>query len=97
MSDQSAEESIQTEFIPNDDGKLEPQSMEDKFFGVKTEIQKPDDSDLKVEVVEETVVNAEPEPKQSAEKPADEDTLDKEIENYSERAGKRINQIKYES
>ena len=36
MSDQSAEESIQTEFIPNNDGKLEPQSMEDKFFGVKS-------------------------------------------------------------
>jgi hypothetical protein len=96
MSDQSAEESIQTEFIPNNDGKLEPQSMEDKFFGVKTEIQKPDNSDLKVEVVEEAEVTAQPEPKQSAEKPADEDTLDKEIENYSERAGKRINQIKYE-
>ena len=94
MSDQSAEESIQTEFTPNSEGKLEPQTMEDKFFGVKTEIQKTDDSDLKVEVVDEDAVI--PEPKQTAEKPVDDETLDKEISDYSERAGKRINQIKYE-
>ena len=65
MSDQSAEESIQTEFTPNSEGKLEPQTMEDKFFGVKTEIQKTDNSDLKVEVVDEDAVI--PEPKQTAE------------------------------
>jgi|TARA_R100000149_G_scaffold7023_1_gene2001 hypothetical protein len=94
MSDQSAEESIQTEFTPNSEGKLEPQTMEDKFFGVKTEIKKTDDSDLKVEVVDEDAVI--PEPKQTAEKPVDDETLDKEISDYSERAGKRINQIKYE-
>ena len=94
MSDQSAEESIQTEFTPNSEGKLEPQTMEDKFFGVKTEIQKTDDSDLKVEVVDEDAVI--PEPKQTTEKPVDDETLDKEISDYSERAGKRINQIKYE-
>ena len=94
MSEQSAEESIQTEFTPNSEGKLEPQTMEDKFFGVKTEIQKTDDSDLKVEVVDEDAVI--PEPKQTTEKPVDDETLDKEISDYSERAGKRINQIKYE-
>ena len=94
MSDQSAEESIQTEFTPNSEGKLEPQTMEDKFFGVKTEIQKTDNSDLKVEVVDEDAVI--PETKEATEKPVDDESLDKEISDYSERAGKRINQIKYE-
>ena len=97
MSDQSAETSIQTEFIPNDDGKLEPQSMEDKFFGVKNEIQPQDNSDLNVEVIQDTPVEDQrPVKQETAEQPVDDDGLDKEIENYSERAGKRINQIKYE-
>ena len=87
MSDQSAEESIQTEFTPNSEGKLEPQTMEDKFFGVKTEIQKTDNSDLKVEVVDEDAVI--PEPKQTAEKPVDDETLDKEIADLEDQLKKK--------
>ena len=52
MSEQSVETSIQTEFKADDDGKLSPQTSEDKFFGVKTEIKKEDTSDLEVEVVD---------------------------------------------
>tara|TARA_R100000231_G_scaffold124064_1_gene94298 strand:+ start:349 stop:558 length:210 start_codon:yes stop_codon:yes gene_type:complete len=54
MSDQQIETSIETSFEADADGKLKPQSMEDKFFGVKTEITKEDgkgSDDLAVEVV----------------------------------------------
>jgi len=54
MSEQTVETAIETEFKPNADGNLEPQSMEDKFFGVKTEIPTNKDSEeLKVEVVDD--------------------------------------------
>ena len=51
---QTVETSIETEFKPDADGDLKPQTMEDKFFGVKTEIQtNTTDDDLSVEVVED--------------------------------------------
>jgi|TARA_R100000455_G_C6273169_1_gene130441 hypothetical protein len=75
------------------------QSQEDKFFGVQTEIKNDVPEDLQVEVIDDTP--------QEDRRPAkdesalnvpeiDDDALDKEIADYSERAGKRIAQIKYE-
>ena len=72
------------------------QSSEDKFFGVKTVIGEPD-PDLKVEVVDDTPeVDQRPPKQETAEQPVDDETVDKEISDYSERAGKRISKIKYE-
>jgi len=72
------------------------QSNEDKFFGVKTVIGQPDPK-LKVEVVDDTPeVDQRPPKKETAEQPVDDETVDKEISDYSERAGKRISKIKYE-
>ena len=104
MSNQSVETSIQTEFVPDAEGKIEPQTSEDKFFGVKTEINKEDQTeDLNVEVVEEQEAEAE-EPEQQSQKsepeakeePVTDEQLDQEISDYSKRAGDRINKIKYE-
>ena len=71
-------------------------SKEDKFFGVKTEIS-TDKPEVEVEVVDDTPQEDRRPPKQeTAEEPVDDETLDKEISDYSERAGKRISKIKYE-
>ena len=40
MSDQVVEEKIETQFTPDASGDLKPQTSEEKFFGVKTEIAK---------------------------------------------------------
>jgi hypothetical protein len=54
MNDQ-VNEKIETEFVQNENGQIKPQTNEDKFFGVKTEIQKPNpEEDLKVEVIDDT-------------------------------------------
>ena len=103
MSNQSVETSIQTEFVPDAEGKIEPQTSEDKFFGVKTEINKEDQTeDLNVEVVEEQEAEAEELEQQSQksepeakEEPVTDEQLDQEISDYSKRAGDRINKIKY--
>jgi hypothetical protein len=98
MSDQIIEEKIETEFVPNADGDLKPQTNEDKFFGVKTEIKKPNpEEDLKIEVIDDTPEEDRRPPKQEApEAPVDDDSIDAEITEYSKRAGDRINKIKYE-
>ena len=97
MSEQSVETSIQTEFKADDDGKLSPQTSEDKFFGVKTEIKKEDTSDLEVEVVDDTPEEDRRPPKQeTGNDTVDDDAVDQEISDLSERAGKRISKIKYE-
>ena len=72
------------------------QSNEDKFFGVKTVIGQPDPK-LEVEVVDDTPeVDQRPPKQETAQQPVDDETVDKEISDYSERAGKRISKIKYE-
>jgi hypothetical protein len=72
------------------------QSNEDKFFGVKTVIGEPN-PDLSVEVVDDRPEEDQRPPKQeTAEQPVDDETVDKEISDYSKRAGDRINKIKYE-
>lgn len=100
MSDQQIETSIETSFEADADGKLKPQSMEDKFFGVKTEITKEDgkgSDDLAVEVVNDVPEEDRRAPKkETKDEPVDNDAVDKEISDISKRAGDRINQIKYE-
>mgnify|MGYP007077387965 FL=1 len=95
MSEQTVETKIETEFQPDSTGNLVPQSEEEKFFGVKTEIptkQEADDN-LSVEIVDDI---QEPEVEEKVEEEVDEATLDEEIKNYSKRAGKRIDQLIYE-
>tara|TARA_R100000908_G_scaffold64796_1_gene50031 strand:+ start:1472 stop:2524 length:1053 start_codon:yes stop_codon:yes gene_type:complete len=98
MSDQIIEEKIETEFVPNADGDLKPQTSEEKFFGVKTEINATSsEDDLKVEVVDDTPEeDRRPAKQETEEVPVDDDSIDAEITEYSKRAGDRINKIKYE-
>ena len=95
MSEQTIETEISTEFQPDSSGNLVPQSEEEKFFGVKTEIPTSNQQDeVSIEVLEDTgqeeIIEEQPEEE------VDEDTLDEEIKNYSKRAGKRIDQLIYE-
>ena len=95
MSEQTIETEISTEFQPDGSGNLVPQSEEEKFFGVKTEIPTSNQQDeVSIEVLEDTgqeeIIEEQPEEE------VDEDTLDEEIKNYSKRAGKRIDQLIYE-
>mgnify|MGYP003132823889 CR=1 FL=1 len=79
-----------------------PQSPEDKFFGVTTQITKSAEekkadngqTDLEFEIVEE----GQPEDSNSEEVKAtdDSDISEDELENYSERVQKRINKLRYE-
>lgn len=97
MSEQTVETSIETKFEPDASGDIKPQTSEDKFFGVKTEIKKNDNEQLNVEVVDDTPEEDRRPPKQeTAEETVDDDTVDQEISELSERAGKRISKIKYE-
>jgi len=80
-----------------------PQTEEDKFFGKTTEISNTIPEDLEVEVVDDIeVVNDTPVVDQRAAKAedsspdVDDETVDKEISDYSKRAGDRIAKIKYE-
>ena len=90
-------ETIETEFQPNAEGVLEPQSMEDKFFGVKNEVVTDNTEKVEVEIVDDTPEeDRRPPKKETKEEPVDDETVDKEITEYSKRAGDRINKIKYE-
>ena len=72
------------------------QSNEDKFFGVKTTIIK-EKPEVEVEVVDDRPeADQRPARQETAEQPADDEAVDKEISDYSKRAGERINKIKYE-
>ena len=80
-----------------------PQSEEDKFFGKTTEINNTIPEGLEVEVIDDVeVVNDTPEEDRVAKKSedntpdVDDETVDKEISDYSKRAGDRIAKIKYE-
>ena len=98
MSDQVVEEKIETQFTPDASGDLKPQTSEEKFFGVKTEIAKDNPEDkLEVEVVDDTPEEDRRPPKQKTDDDSvDNDVIDAEISEYSKRAGDRINKIKYE-
>ena len=80
-----------------------PQSEEDKFFGKTTEINNTIPEGLEVEVIDDVeVVNDTPKEDRVAKKSedntpdVDDETVDKEISDYSKRAGDRIAKIKYE-
>jgi len=77
--------------------KEETQSTEDKFFGVKTEIDLNDDESLQIEVVDDTPEqDRRPKKSKDAVSKVDNDEVDQEISDYSQRAADRINDIKYE-
>ena len=77
--------------------KEETQSTEDKFFGVKTEIDLNDDESVQIEVVDDTPEqDRRPKKSKDAVSKVDNDEVDQEISDYSQRAADRINDIKYE-
>jgi len=75
----------------------EPQSEEDKFFGVSTEINSDSADDIQIEVVDDTPEEDRGRQKRegSGEK-VDNDSIDAEISDYSQRAADRITEIKHE-
>tara|TARA_R100000655_G_scaffold35035_1_gene68089 strand:+ start:1638 stop:2687 length:1050 start_codon:yes stop_codon:yes gene_type:complete len=89
-------EQVQAEDLVDNIELESDHSREDKFFGVKTEISK-EKPEIEVEVVDDIPEEDRRPPKQETkEEPVDDEALDKEISDYSERAGKRISKIKYE-
>jgi len=88
----------ETEIIneePIDSGP--PSSSEDKFFGVTTQINTKASDELEVEIVDDTPEeDRRPKKAKDAEPVVDNDDVDAEIANYSQRAADRINQVKYE-
>ena len=74
-----------------------PQSTEDKFFGKQTEIDNQIPEELEVEVVDDTPEeDRRPAKAEDTSPDIDDETVDKEISDYSKRAGERIAKIKYE-
>ncbi len=74
-----------------------PQSTEDKFFGKQTEIDNQIPEGLEVEVIDDTPEeDRRPAKAEDSTPDVDDETLDKEISDYSKRAGERIAKIKYE-
>lgn len=74
-----------------------PQSTEDKFFGKQTEIDNQIPEGLEVEVVDDTPEeDRRPAKAEDISPDVDDETVDKEISDYSKRAGERIAKIKYE-
>ena len=74
-----------------------PQSTEDKFFGKQTEIDNQIPEGLEVEVVDDTPQeDRRPAKAEDSSPDVDDETVDREIADYSKRAGERIAKIKYE-
>jgi len=82
------------------DGAEEPQSAEDKFFGVRTQIgqrsqdQVEETSDLDIEVVDDRPPEDRRPPR--TETAGDGDITDEELEGYSDKVRKRIDKLRYE-
>ena len=77
--------------------ETKPQTTEDKFFGKSVEIDNKIPEGLEVELVDDTPeVDRRPAKAEDASPEVDDETVDKEIENYSKRAADRIAKIKYE-
>ena len=75
----------------------ETELQEEKFFGVKTEINTNPNNEVEIEVIDDTPEEDRRPPKvETNEAPVDDDTIDAEITDYSKRAGDRISKIKYE-
>jgi hypothetical protein len=74
-----------------------PQTTEEKFFGKQTEIDSQIPEGLEVEVVDDTPAeDRRPAKAEDTSPDVDDETVDKEIADYSKRAGERIAKIKYE-
>ena len=74
-----------------------PQTTEEKFFGKQTEIDSQIPEGLEVEVVDDTPEeDRRPAKAEDTSPDIDDETVDKEISDYSKRAGERIAKIKYE-
>jgi hypothetical protein len=73
------------------------QSEEVKFFGKQTEIDNTIPEGLEIEIVDDTPeVDRRPAKAEDTSPDVDDETVDKEITDYSKRAGDRIAKIKYE-
>jgi len=73
------------------------QSSEDKFFGVANEVNTSSNNEVEIEVVDDRPPeDIRPDKVETNEAPVDDETVDKEITDYSKRAGDRISKIKYE-
>jgi len=85
--------------IVNEEPKqeLKSQTEETKFFGVSTEINTDKSDDVEIEIIDD-IPKEDRKPKKSEkiESKVDNDDVDKEISDYSQRASDRIKQIKYE-
>ena len=91
---ESSTEIINEEPVIDESQKM---SKEDKFFGVTTEINNDIPEGLEVEIVDDIPEeDRRPRKAEDSSPDVDDDTLDKEIADYSDRAGKRIAKIKYE-
>jgi len=78
-------------------GETVQQSEEIKFFGKQTEIDNTIPEGLEVEVIDDTPIEDQRPAKAEDTSPdIDDETVDKEITDYSKRAGDRIAKIKYE-
>jgi len=73
----------------------ETELQEEKFFGVKTEINTNPSDSVEIEVVDDTPEEDRRAPRVETEA-SDDETVDQEITDYSKRAGDRISKIKYE-
>ena len=74
-----------------------PQTTEEKFFGKQTEIDSQIPEGLEVEVDDDTPAeDRRPAKAEDTSPDVDDETVDKEIADYSKRAGERIAKIKYE-
>ena len=74
-----------------------PQSQEDKFFGQTTEINNEIPEGLEVEIINDTPEeDRRPKKAEDTTPEVDDEAVDKEISDYSKKAGDRIAKIKYE-
>jgi len=74
-----------------------PQSQEDKFFGQTTEINNEIPEGLEVQIINDTPEeDRRPKKAEDASPEVDDEAVDKEISDYSKKAGDRIAKIKYE-
>jgi hypothetical protein len=75
----------------------EPQTSEDKFFGVTSEVNTDTPDEIQVEIIDDTPEeDRRPQKAKDSGSKVNNDDVDAEISDYSQRAADRINQIKYE-
>jgi hypothetical protein len=88
--------SAEQEIVNKESVGSESQSSEDKFFGVTTEINSSPAEEVEIEIIDD-VPEEEKRPKKSKDLSSSSDEeIDREISNYSKRAGDRINHLIYQ-